>query len=111
VIDDAVLVRWAIPRSTTEANHRGLARNHVCSFSNRRVRTCLRSARLRLLADAAADSVALEGLTGLLTKCLPFAAVDWLSNEMLPVRFLPSSGSKEERARRSKSGVPSIMGS
>ena len=53
MIDDAVLVRWAIPRSPTEANHRGLARNHVCSCSNRRVRTCLRSAvRARQLTRA-----------------------------------------------------------
>ena len=43
---------------------------------------------------------------GLFLKCLPAAVVVWLSNEELPTRSLPPSGSKEERAPRSESGVP-----
>lgn len=39
-------------------------------------------------------------------KCLPAADVVWFPIEELPTRSLPSSGSKEERAPRSESGVP-----
>jgi hypothetical protein len=43
---------------------------------------------------------------GLPPKCLPAAGAVWFSNEERPTGTFPPSGSKEERAPRSESGVP-----